>query len=329
MPHFIYTAIGADGKDVRGTVEAPTEADALARVREMGHIPVTAVLDQSRPAGEALTLSRRRISGSDITTFTRQMSDLVSAGLPIDRALTVLLEQTDNPALVSVIRQAQTDIRAGKSLSEALAAHPRLFSPMYTNMLHAGEASGQLGEVASRLADFLEKEQVRRSHLISAMVYPTLLLSVAVLAMVFLLLFVVPRLSGVFDDLGSSLPLPTVILLGITGILGRYWWAILGALAFAWVSLKGFAHTDAGRRQIDAWVLRLPITGRVAYRIVVSRFARALGTLLGGGVPILDALQIAGQAAANRVTIDAAEKVRELVRQGEPVAEALHQAQHF
>lgn len=331
MAEFQYTAFEESGELIHGRVSAANNDEALARVRELGLLPVAVapVPKRESQTDEPANGSRRRISMADITAFTRQLSDLVSAGLPIDRALAVMIEQSDNPALASLLHQVRDEVRGGRALSEALADHPRHFSPMYTNMLRAGEASGQLSEVATRLAEFLEKEQVRRSHLISAMVYPVLLFTIATLAMVFLLTFVVPRLRGVFDDLGANLPLPTVILLWITGMIQHYWWALAGGLAFGLVSLRGFTATEAGRRQIDAWMLRLPITGRITKRVVISRFARALGTLLGGGVPILDALEIAAQAAANRVTISAAHTVRDLVRQGEPVATALATAGHF
>lgn len=329
MAEFQYTAIDTYGKEIRGVLTAADAADALVRIREHGHLPLHVEAAAKAGTNGSVRTSRRRITGGDVTTFTRQFSDLVGAGLPIDRALTVLVEQSDNPSLSAILEQARQEIRAGRALSEALAAFPRHFSPMYTNMLRAGEASGQLSEVATRLADFLEKEQTRRSHLVSAMVYPTLLLSVATLAIIFLLTFVVPRLSGVFDDLGADLPLPTVILLAVTGVLGHYWPVLLGGAIAAWAAFRGFAGTEAGKRRIDSIALRLPVIGRITARIVMSRFARALGTLIGGGVPILDALDIAGQAAANRETVAAVEAVRGMVRQGEPVAAAMEAAGHF
>jgi type II secretion system protein F len=333
MVGYRYIAVDSAGREVRGHVEAPDASEALSRVRELGHLPVEvqAVARKEAAGGRGAGAQGRsgRITRSEVTAFTRQLSDLTGAGLPIDRALSVLIEQSDNAALASMLVEVQREIRGGRSLSETLAAYPRHFSPMYTNMLRAGEMSGQLPEVATRLAEFLEREQERRSQIVSAMVYPLLLLGVAVLSVVFLLAFVVPRLSGVFDDLGADMPLPTVVLLATTGLIGRYWWILLGGLAGAWVFGKGFAATEAGRRQIDALALRLPVVGRITTRVVISRFARALGTLLGGGVPILDALEIAGQATSNRVTVDAVTKVGDLVRQGRPVAAAMEEAGHF
>ena len=287
MVGYRYIAVDSAGREVRGHVEAPDASEALSRVRELGHLPVEvqAVARKEAAGGRGAGAQGRsgRITRSEVTAFTRQLSDLTGAGLPIDRALSVLIEQSDNAALASMLVEVQREIRGGRSLSETLAAYPRHFSPMYTNMLRAGEMSGQLPEVATRLAEFLEREQERRSQIVSAMVYPLLLLGVAVLSVVFLLAFVVPRLSGVFDDLGADMPLPTVVLLATTGLIGRYWWILLGGLAGAWVFGKGFAATEAGRRQIDALALRLPVVGRITTRVVISRFARALGTLLGGG----------------------------------------------
>lgn len=328
---FRYVALDRSGKELRGSVAAADAAAALDAVRELGYLPVRVEPERGgdRAAGNGTPARIGRIPASAITTFTRQLSDLIGAGLPVDRALTVLIEQSDSAALSRLLARAQQEVRSGRALSEALAMYPRPFPPMYTNMLRAGEASGQLAEVATRLAEFLEKEQMRRSHLISAMVYPALLVSVAVTAVTFLLFFVVPRLSGVFEDLGAELPLPTVVLLAVTGVLSRYWWVLLAALAGGWVFLKGAAATEAGRRQVDALLLRLPVVGRILSRVVIGRFSRALGTLLAGGVPILDALEIAGQAAANRVTIAACESARDRVRQGEPLAAAMEAAGHF
>jgi len=329
---FSYIALDGSGKEQRGSVAAADEAGAYEAVRELGYLPVR-VEPQRHAAANGTTKARAtrigRIPNNAITTFTRQLSDLIGAGLPIDRALTVLVEQSDSPALSRLLTEAQQEVRGGRPLSEALAMYPKHFPPMYTNMLRAGEASGQLAEVATRLAEFLEKEQTRRSQLISAMVYPTLLVSVAVLAVIFLLLFVVPRLSGVFEDLGAEMPLPTVVLLAVTGFLSRQWWMLLVAAGGVWAALRVAKATEAGRRQFDALLLRLPLAGPIARRVVIGRFSRALGTLLAGGVPILDALEIAGLAAANRLTITAVESVRAAVRQGEALAGAMEQTGHF
>jgi type II secretory pathway component PulF len=196
-------------------------------------------------------------------------------------------------------------------------------------MIRAGELTGQLGEVLERLAQFAEREQQRRAQILSAMVYPAVLLSVALSTLVFLLTFVVPRLSGVFDDLGAALPLPTRILLAMTAALTSGWWAILGAGALLWVGFRAYRGTEAGAYQLDRLTLRVAVLGKVWRKVVVARFARALGTLVAGGVPILEALRVAGQAAANRTLIRAAGELEERVKGGETISVAMRATGQF
>jgi type II secretory pathway component PulF len=223
----------------------------------------------------------------------------------------------------------QTEVRGGSALSQALEQHPRYFPPMVVNMVRAGELSGQLGEVLERLAQFSEREQQRRALIVSAMVYPAMLLFVACATLVFLLTFVVPRLSSVFEDLGAELPLPTRILLALTGALTHGWWAILGVAALLAVGFQTYRRTEAGAYEIDRLTLRLAILGKVWRKVVVARFARALGTLVAGGVPILEALRVAGQAAANRTLIRAAGELEERVKGGETVSIAMRATGQF
>jgi type II secretory pathway component PulF len=272
---------------------------------------------------------RGRITAGDIAAFTRQLADLTLAGLTLDRSLSVLAEQAENVSLRTLLEAVQTEVRGGVALSAALERYPRYFPPMYVNMLRAGELSGQLGEVLERLAQFAEREQQRRAQIVSAMVYPAVLLLVATSTLVFLLTFVVPRLSGVFEDLGAELPLPTRILLAITGGLTHGWWAILGGMALAWVLLQAYRRTEAGAYQLDRLTLQLAMMGKIWRKVVVARFARALGTLVAGGVPILEALRIAGQAASNRVFIRAATELEERVKGGETISAAMRATGQF
>jgi type II secretion system protein F len=326
---FQYVAVGADGQRRSGRIEAETRAEALARIREMGHQPVQLHEAYAQAERPAPTARRRRISSGDITAFTRQLADLTLGGLTLDRSLTVLAEQADSASLRSLIETVQTEVRGGTALSQALSQHPRYFPPMVVNMLRAGEMSGQLGEVLERLAQFAEREQARRAQIVSAMVYPAVLLLVAATTLAFLLTFVVPRLSGVFSDLGAELPLPTRMLLGITGALTSGWWAILGGAALFWLGVQAFRRTEAGAYQIDRWMLRMPVLGKVWRKVVIARFSRALGTLVAGGVPILDALNVAGLAAANRALTRAAEELEARVKAGETISIAMRATGQF
>lgn len=326
---FHYVALGTDGQRRTGQIAAETRAEALARIVEMGHQPVQLRAVERQTEEAAPAPRRRRINSGDITAFTRQLADLTLAGLTLDRSLTVLTEQAENSGLRAMIEGIQTEVRGGSALSEALERHPRHFPPMVVNMLRAGELSGQLGEVLERLAQFAEREQQRRAQIISAMVYPAVLLFVASATLVFLLAFVVPRLSGVFTDLGAELPLPTRVLLAVTGVITTAWWAILGAGALLWFGFRAYRGTDGGAYQVDRLTLRMGVMGKVWRRVVIARFARALGTLVAGGVPILESLRIAGQAAANRSLLRAAQELEARVKGGETISAAMRATGEF
>lgn len=326
---FQYVALTADGQRRTGRIEAETRTEALARIRELGQQPVQLQLADAEAPAAAPTRRARRINSGDITAFTRQLADLTLAGLTLDRSFTVLSEQAENKSLEALIETIQTEVRGGAALSQSLERHPRYFPPMVVNMIRAGEMSGQLGEVLERLAQFAEREQQRRAQIVSAMVYPAVLLLVAASTLVFLLTFVVPRLSGVFADLGAELPLPTRMLLAITGALTSGWWAILGAGVLLWLGLRTYRRTEAGAYQIDRLTLRVAVVGKVWRKVVVARFARALGTLVAGGVPILEALRVAGQAAANRTLIRAAGELEERVKGGETISIAMRATGQF
>jgi type II secretion system protein F len=326
---FQYVALTPDGQRRTGRIEAETRAEALARIRDLGQQPVQVRTEEVEAPAAAPASRARRIGSGDITAFTRQLADLILAGLTLDRAFSVLAEQSENTTLKTLIETMQTEVRGGSALSQALEQHPRYFPPMVVNMVRAGELSGQLGEVLERLAQFSEREQQRRALIVSAMVYPAMLLFVACATLVFLLTFVVPRLSSVFEDLGAELPLPTRILLALTGALTHGWWAILGVVALLAVGFQAYRRTEAGAYQIDRLTLRLAILGKVWRKVVVARFARALGTLVAGGVPILEALRVAGQAAANRTLIRAAGELEERVKGGETVSLAMRATGQF
>jgi type II secretion system protein F len=355
MPEYKYTALDRSGKQVTGTVAARDQAEVAVKVRALGYYPVQvsalngggvarAVVEitggrtrqvveqgaqQAADGAEQPATSGKRVPRVQVLLFTRELADLIDAGLPIDRALSVLIEQSDNELLQAMVRQMQGDVRAGKPLSEALRRFPREFPTLYANMVHAGEVSGQLAQVMMRLADFLEKEQVRKSQVMAALTYPMVLISVAILAVTFLLTFVIPRLQSVFKDLGAELPVPTQILLGASGFITRYWWAIALVGILGYVLFRGWLTTPLGRRSFDRFRLQVPLFGPLTRKLVMARFVRTLGTLLGGGVPILSSLEIASTAVGNTVASDAIVSVRDGVRQGETLSSALAKTSTF
>jgi len=353
MPDFKYIALDRSGKQVTGNLVGRDVSDAAVKVRALGYYPVDVstsngggsvarqvvgisggktrpiIEGASRPSDEPAGPTGKKIGRIHILLFTRELADLIDAGLPIDRSLSVLIDQTDNESLREMVRKMQGDVRAGKPLSDALRNFPREFPPLYANMIHAGEVSGQLAGVMTRLADFMEKEQVRRSQVIAALTYPMVLITIAVLAVAFLLTFVIPRLTDVFKDLGAALPLPTQILLGTSAAIVHYWWIILGAIALVVSAFQSWVNTSAGRRSFDGFRLNAPLFGGLVQKIVMARFVRTLGTLLGGGVEILESLDISATAVGNTVTSDAVMDARDRVRQGETLSQSMRSAGRF
>ena len=354
MPEFQYTALDRAGKQVTGTLSGRDEKDAAVKVRSLGYFPVKVtdtvngnglarqvvnmsggltrpIIDSSKRqmADGTVRPTGKKVGRVHILLFTRELADLVDAGLPIDRALSVLIEQTEDIPLQEMVRRLQADIRAGKPLSESLQQFPREFPTLYANMIHAGEVSGQLSEVMTRLADFLEKEQIRRSQVMGALTYPMVLICVALLAVTFLLTFVIPKLQDVFKDLGAALPLPTKILLAGSGIVSHYWYLIAGGIALAVFLFKAWNNTHTGRNTVDTFKMSAPLLGPLTKKIVMARYVRTLGTLLGGGVPILDSLEISSSAVGNSVAAASIDNARDGVRQGETLAHSMEKSGNF
>lgn len=338
MPDFHYESVDSSGKSIQGQVTARDTADAALKVRGFGLYPtkVEPLSVKRHPnsatfeAQEKVPLKRgNRVSRMQILLFTREMADLLDAGLPMDRAFSVLIEQTDGQAFHAMLSAMQGDIRAGQSLSDALAKFPREFPPLYHNMIRAGEVSGQLSEVMMRLADFMEKEHVRRSQIVSALTYPAILVCVAVLSLIFLLTFAIPRLSSVFKGLGAALPLPTQVLIGVSNFIGAFWWAIILVVAGMWYGFRVWTRSRAGRYVWDSFRLKVPVFGKLILKLISARLVRTLGTLLGGGVPILEAMDISASALGNVVASEALLTVRGGVRQGETLNHAMERSNMF
>jgi len=326
---FAYTALDAAGSRRTGVVEAESRDAAVARLASEGRFVLE--IDESKAANgpQGLSFGRRPPGRQDLALFTRRLADLSGAGLPLDRVLQVVAEQSESIVLREVAEATLADVRAGTPVSQALAKHPRLFNEAFTQTLRAGEASGQFPEVAERLADFQEMEVARRSQIVSALTYPAILAFVAVAVNIFLVTFVVPRLAVVFKDMGGELPATTRFLLDGSEFLSRNGTAVVIGIVVAVVLFRAWAATESGAAARDRFLLTAPIVGPVIRKATVSRFARVLGTLVFGGVPILEALEISGMSAGNRVFRNSARKVEEEVRAGRAIAEAMREAGAF
>ncbi len=326
---YAYTALEPSGRKKTGFIDAADRDAAIAAVTRDGKF-IVEIREQITGSGVAITTgAKKRVSRADLALFTRRLADLSAAGLPLDRVLQVLSEQSESATLTDVSAEVLEDVRGGTPVSEALAKHPKLFPPVYTMTLRAGEASGQFPEVASRLADFQEMEVTRRSQITSALVYPTILATVALLVIVVMMTVVVPRLSGVFAGLGTQLPQSTVILLATSTFIQNNFPLIIGIIIGAIVMYQAWIRTEAGALSRDGFLLRAPLFGSIVRKAIVSRYSRVLGTLIFGGVPILDALELSGLAAGNKVFLKSSRAVENDVREGRPIAEAMRDAGAF
>lgn len=253
---------------------------------------------------------------------------MISAGLPLTQALDILSRQGANPTLRGVIRETLYDVEAGNTLSEALGRHPTVFTDLYVNMVTAGESGSRLDEVLGRLATFVEKTDRVHRKVKSALIYPTIVLAVAVIVIATLLLFVIPTFETVFDSYGALLPLPTRAVIGFSRAVQSWWWVMLGGTAAAVMLFQRWA-AGRGRPHLDRLLLRLPVFGSLLRRAAVSRFTRTLGTMLSSGVPILDGLQVTARTAGNVVVHDAVLKSRDAIAGGDSIAAPLEATEVF
>ncbi|HVT14151.1 MAG TPA: type II secretion system F family protein [Fimbriimonadaceae bacterium] len=327
---YAYVALEPSGKKRTGFVDASDQDAAIALVAKDGRYVVEIKEERRANAPTAGQPGvRRRVNRSDLALFTRRLADLSAAGLPLDRVLQVISEQSESAALAHVAEEALTDVRGGLPVSDALAKHPKLFPPIYTMTLKAGEASGQFPQVAERLADFQEVEVTRRSTIISALIYPAILAITAVGVIVMLMTYVVPKLSDVFKAMGNDLPVNTRILMDSANFLSDHWVTILLLIFGCVMFYRGSVKTESGAYARDNMLLKAPLIGPVVKKATISRYARVLGTLVFGGVPILEALSLSGMAAGNRVFLVQSNEVANDVREGKPIAAAMRDANGF
>ncbi|MBX3110688.1 MAG: type II secretion system F family protein [Fimbriimonadaceae bacterium] len=333
MPTYTYAAVDVQGRQRGGTVEASDPKSAVAILTREGrfvieiHETKEGEAHVDPPKGESRR--RGRTSRSDLALFTRRMADLTTAGLPLDRVLQVLAEQTENQQLSDAVADCLVEVRGGMSVSAAIEMHPKVFPTVYVQTLKSGEASGQFAESCERMAELLENEVERRSLVISSLIYPAVLICVATFVVIFMLTFVVPRLSDVFKGFGADLPVPTKILLAITGFLTNQWYIVVGGVVAVVVGYRAWVATEAGATVRDRFFLNAPIMGPVVKKGTVSRYARVLGTLVYGGVPILEAIGLAGKSTGNKVFEHSNDKIVQDVREGVPLADAMRYAGVF
>jgi type IV pilus assembly protein PilC len=326
---FAFRAVDALGAPVRGELEAGSQQAVVEQLRGRG----LTVLDVTKQATGTLNVDIamfRRVRARDLAVMTRQLSTMVTSGLTLLKALYVLEEQTEAPKLSSAIATVRRDVEAGRSLSDALASHPRVFSPLYVSMVRAGETGGFLESALLRVADQLESEESLRRQVRSAMVYPAAVISFALVVMFALIAFIVPVFAKIFKDQGAELPSLTRFTVALSDVLRGYPWAFIGGVALIVILFGRWKRTETGREQWDRFRLRIPLRiGDIQKKVALARWSRTLASLVSAGVPMLEAIDVTGRTAGNVVVENAMASVRQSVQSGGTIAAALRREPVF
>ncbi|NIO15672.1 MAG: type II secretion system protein GspF [Deltaproteobacteria bacterium] len=323
MALFSYRATSREGEIRDGFIEAVDERSAAERLKSSGLIPLK-ITSPEEQVKKKITLRRAR---GDILTFTAELSALLNAGLPLDRSLTILNSVIENRVMKKTGQSLLKSIRGGSSFSDALRKHPKVFPKLYVSMVKAGESGGVLDLVLATLNEFLETAKELKDFVVTSLIYPALLLVTSGVSIILLLTYVLPKFSVIFEELGELLPLPTRILLAVSGLIKSFWWVGLLIIAAGAFLFRRYVRTEEGRRRFDA--LKLKLMADIIVKLETARFCRTLGTLLRSGVPMMEALSGAREVIGNRVISAALENVPRGVKEGRGMADPLTEALFF
>lgn len=330
MPLYRYKALNSRGEVLDGQMEAASDADVVLRLQEQGHLPM-----ETRPAGGSDGLALRNLfkpkpfAGARLVQFTQQLATLLGAGQPLDRALTILLELPEDDVARRTISDIRDAVRGGTSLSVALERQHGAFSRLYVNMIRAGEAGGSLHDTLQRLADYLERSRALRGRVINALIYPAILVTMVGFSMLFLLGYVVPQFSQMYENLDTELPLFSRMVLALGNVVHDWWWLLVALpVAGAWLFARKFRE-PAFRARFDEWLLKRKLAGSIVARMETARLARTVGTLLRNGVPLLTALGIGGRILGNQALIADVEAAAGDVKNGIGLSAALGKGKRF
>jgi general secretion pathway protein F len=332
MPVYAYKGLDSRGKNVSGTIDAENERIGRIKLRKSGVFP-TSLKPEGRSgfsfSGGNKISFLNKVKVNDLANMTRQLATLMGANIPLVGALGALQDQLDHPILKKSISRIKEKVVEGQRLADAMKQEKNIFNDLYIHMIRAGEASGALEEVLSRLADFTEYQAKLKSKISGAMIYPIIMSVIGVGIMIYLLTSVVPQIAGVFADSDSILPLPTRVVLFLSDTVQNYWYFIIGGAFLLFFLFKKYAASEKGSYQIDVILLKLPVIGTLVRKIAISRFARTLATLLKSGVQLLTALDIVKYVVGNKVLSNAIETAKDSIREGESVADPLKRSGHF
>lgn len=326
MTVYKYRALTADGEEVRGKVESTTVTEATATLAQRRL--QTVELKESRSLLQ-LELTKKKVAREDVMHFSRQLAAFVKSGVPILEAIEIFIQETGNATLRNVLLDISASLRGGDRFSDAVSRHRTAFPPFYTDMLQAAEMTGHLDSVLEQIARYIERDIEARRKVRSALAYPMVIAGMAVVTVIILSVFVLPRFKILFTSLNAKLPLTTRMLVGVSGFIGKWWWAILAVIVVSLVSMLRFFRTKRGRAFRDRTLLRLPIVGEVARYAIIERFCRIFSTMIEAGVPLPEAVSVVGQGTNNVVYQRALANVREEMLEGEGLAAPIARTELF
>lgn len=328
MPVYIWKGVNSQGLKRKGEVESSDQAAALAHVKRL-RIQNIIIKEKPKDLLENISFFKPKVTGKDLVIFTRQLSTMIDAGLPLIQSLEILAKQQDNSTFKTVLTAIKRDVETGTTIADAMRKHPTVFDNLFSNMIEAGETGGILDTILGRLAVFKEKSMALQKKIKGAMTYPTICLAISFLILGVILIFVIPVFEEMFSSMGAALPIPTQIVVEMSNFMkSNFLFIIMGIFAFIFV-IKKLYHTEKGRLKMDAMLLRAPIVGPLIRKVAVAKFTRTLSTMLQSGVPILDALQVVAKTSGNKVIEGAVFRVAESISEGRPIAEPLEESGVF
>lgn len=332
MPTFSFQASNSKGKEVNGDIVAASREELINSLVAQGLHPLQIKLEQKTSEKRGFSLFKPKVKSTDLVLFTRQLSTMVSAGVPLLRALTTLQTQAENPALKTVIAAIVKDVQGGSQLADALEKHPKVFSDIYVNMVRAGEAAGIVDDILKRLASQVEKSASMRKKIKGAMTYPMVLLSITVLAFFGLMIFIIPEIANILKGLGgpdAKLPALTQGMLDISDFMISRWYIVLAVFAGIFFGARAYLKTPSGHRKFHALVLKLPVAGMLTTKIAVASFTRTFSALIGAGVSVVEALKVTARSLGNELFKEEIEKAASDVVNGKQLSQALENSALF
>jgi len=326
MPRYKWEGKTLRGEKRKGEMEAPDEGSVRAHLRQQNVIPTKVV---AKGKEISFSLGKQKVKQKDVAIFTRQLATMIDAGLPLVQSLDILSMQQENKTFKEVLKNIKESVEGGSTFAGALGKHPKTFDELYVNLVVAGEEGGILDNVLNRLAIYIEKAEALKKKVKSAMVYPSTIVGVAIIVVAILMIFVIPVFAKIFTSMGHTLPLPTLIVIGISDLLKKYFLLIIVALVVLIFMLKRYYGTEKGKFTIDTLILKSPVFGMLFRKVAVARFSRTLSTLITSGVPILDGLTITSKTAGMKPIEYAIMKARTSISEGETIAEPLARDEVF